>query len=242
MLAVHRDPDGSLDRLKQLGDLFDRIVATWGRDPQFTVDQFCPSNSDNAPFVRWYGRLERQSASQADIRRQIDSVRRRLADRRLELQLPLLDRMYKEYAPGDAPDVLEQIAALYRRADGFIVVSGEYNHGIPPALKNLLDHFLEEYFWRPSGIVCYSAGVFGGVRAAMQLRAMLCELGTPSIPSLLPIPRIQDAFDDDGRPLDQEGLAVQRRQGPSRARNTTDQMSHDGDQAPRIRTAAAAIP
>lgn len=81
----------------------------------------------------------------------------------LELQLPLLDRMYKEYALGEAPEMLEQIAALYRRADGFIVVSGEYNHGIPPALKNLLDHFLEEYFWRPSGIVCYSAGAFGGV-------------------------------------------------------------------------------
>ncbi len=37
----------------------------------------------------------------------------------------------------------------------------------------------------------------------MQLRAMLCELGTPSIPSLLPVPRVQDAFDEDGRPLDE---------------------------------------
>jgi NAD(P)H-dependent FMN reductase len=40
-----------------------------------------------------------------------------------------------------------------------------------------LDHFLEEYFWRPSAIVCYSAGQFGGVRAAMQLRMTLAELG-----------------------------------------------------------------
>ena len=56
---------------------------------------------------------------------------------------------------------------------------------------------------RPSAIVCYSAGAFGGVRAAMQLRAMLSELGTPSIPSLLPVPRVQDAFDDDGRPHDE---------------------------------------
>ncbi len=116
----------------------------------------------------------------------------------LELQLPLLDRMYKEYASGEAPDVLEQIAALYRRADGFIVVSGEYNHGIPPALKNLLDHFLEEYFWRPSGIVCYSAGAFGGVRAAMQLRMSLAEMGMPSVPSLLPIPRIGETLAEDG--------------------------------------------
>jgi NAD(P)H-dependent FMN reductase len=84
-----------------------------------------------------------------------------------------------------------------------VIVSGEYNNGIPPALKNLLDYFLEEYFWRPSAIVCYSAGAFGGVRAAIQLRAMLCELGTPSIPSLLPIPAVQDAFDDEGQPKDE---------------------------------------
>ena len=118
----------------------------------------------------------------------------------LELQLPLLGKMYKEYEPGEAPEVLQQLATSIRGADAFIIVSGEYNHSIPPALSNLLDHFLEEYFWRPSGIVCYSAGAFGGVRAAMQLRAMLCELGTPSIPSLFPVPRVQDAFDDEGHP------------------------------------------
>jgi NAD(P)H-dependent FMN reductase len=116
----------------------------------------------------------------------------------LELQLPLLDRMYKEHPKGAAPEPLEQLAEVYRKADGFLVVSGEYNHGIPPALKNLLDHFLEEYFWRPSGIVCYSAGGFGGVRAAMQLRMTLAELGMSSVPSLLPIPRIAESIDEQG--------------------------------------------
>src|SRR5204863_9160236 len=119
-----------------------------------------------------------------------------------EQRLPLLDRMYKEYERGRAPAVMERLAELYRRADGFAIVSGEYNHGIPPALQNLLDHFLEEYFFRPSAIVCYSAGQFGGVRAAMQLRAMLAELGMPSIPSLFPIPKIGQAFDDNAQALD----------------------------------------
>lgn len=114
------------------------------------------------------------------------------------LQLPLLDRMYKEYPVGVAPEPLERLASLYRAADVFVVVTAEYNHSIPPALSNLLDHFLEEYFWRPSAIVCYSTGQFGGVRAAMQLRAMLCELGMPSIPSLFPMPRIQDVLDEHG--------------------------------------------
>lgn len=115
--------------------------------------------------------------------------------------LPLLDRMYKEFAPGTAPEPLDALADLYRRADGFLIVSGEYNHAAPAALKNLLDTFLEEYFWRPSGIVCYSAGQFGGVRAAMQLRMTLAELGMSSVPSLLPIPRIAEAVDMAGNAL-----------------------------------------
>jgi NAD(P)H-dependent FMN reductase len=118
-----------------------------------------------------------------------------------EIGLPLLDRMYKEFTPGSAPAPLDELAELYRRADGFLVVSGEYNHAAPAALKNLLDTFLEEYFWRPSGIVCYSAGQFGGVRAAMQLRMTLAELGMSSVPSLLPIPRIGEAMDQDGNAI-----------------------------------------
>jgi NAD(P)H-dependent FMN reductase len=84
---------------------------------------------------------------------------------------PLLDKMYKEYPKGEAPEQLEAVADFIRQADGFLVISGEYNHGIPPALKNMLGHYLEEWFWRPSAIACYSAGAFGGVRAAMQVRA-----------------------------------------------------------------------
>jgi NAD(P)H-dependent FMN reductase len=125
-----------------------------------------------------------------------------------EEKLPLLDRMYKEYPKGSAPENLERLAALYRAADGFVIVSAEYNHSIPPALSNLLDYFLEEYFFRPSAIVCYSAGPFGGVRAAMQLRAMLCELGMPSIASLLPIPAIRKSMSETGEALD---AAIERR-------------------------------
>lgn len=120
----------------------------------------------------------------------------------MEIDLPLLDRMYKEYADGAAPEPMERMAAMIRRADAVIVVSGEYNHGIPPALKNMLDHFLEEWFFRPAGIACYSAGRFGGVRAAMQLRMTLAELGMPSVSTLLPVPNIADALSDDGAPAD----------------------------------------
>jgi NAD(P)H-dependent FMN reductase len=119
----------------------------------------------------------------------------------MEVQLPMLDRMYKDYPKGEAPEVLEKLAALYRAADAFVIVAGEYNHGVPPALSNLLDHFLEEYYFRPSAIVSYSGGQFGGVRAAVHLQAILCELGMPSISSTFPVPKVQSAFDLDGTEL-----------------------------------------
>lgn len=120
----------------------------------------------------------------------------------MEKRLPLLDRMYKEFPKGEAPPPLEELADLFRRADGFAIVSGEYNNGIPPALKNLLDHFLEEYFWRPAAIACYSGGRWGGVRGAMQLRMSLAEMGMVTIPSLLPTARVGEAFAEDGTPAD----------------------------------------
>ena len=98
--------------------------------------------------------------------------------------------------------MMEKIHKILDESDGFVIVSGEYNHSIPPALKNMLDHFQAEYNFKPSAIVCYSAGTFGGVRVAIHLRAVLAELGTPSIPSLFPVSKIQDGFDTDGNALD----------------------------------------
>jgi len=120
----------------------------------------------------------------------------------LEYPLPLLDKMYKEYPAGGAPELLERLARLVKAADAYVIVTGEYNHTVPPGLSNLLDHFLEEYFYKPSAIVCYSAGPWGGVRAAVTLRSMLAELGMSSIPSIFPIAAVQDAFQLDGRPND----------------------------------------
>jgi NAD(P)H-dependent FMN reductase len=165
-------------------------------------------------FAVLFGSMRSDRAGIRAARFIVEQLRRRgheptLVDA-LECQLPLLDRMYKEYPKGEAPAVMERLATLYRAVDGFVIVAGEYNHGIQPGLKNLLDHFLEEYFWRPSAIVCYSAGVYGGVRAAMQLRMTLAELGMPSIPSLFPIGRIGQALAEDGTAQDQ---ALERRVG-----------------------------
>lgn len=119
-----------------------------------------------------------------------------------EYKLPLLDRMYKEYGAETAPANMTTISGILRAADGYVVVSAEYNHSVPAALKNLLDHFQSEYLYKPSAIVTYSAGPFGGVRALVNLRAILAELGTPSIPSAFPVSQVQKAFDDDGNAIE----------------------------------------
>jgi len=56
----------------------------------------------------------------------------------------------------------------------------EYNHNASAAMKNTLDYFLEEYYFKPSAIISYLSGFFGGINAAQQLRLVFAELGSPA--------------------------------------------------------------
>ena len=120
----------------------------------------------------------------------------------LEFDLPLLRKRYADYEAGKAPAPMARLHDLLASSDAFILVSAEYNHTAPPALLNLLDHYYAEYAKKPAAIACYSAGPFGGVRAAMTLRSVMGELGAPTIQKLLPCPAVQEAFDGSGIPKD----------------------------------------
>jgi len=124
--------------------------------------------------------------------------------------LPMLDRMFKEYAAGTAPAALEQLAARIRGADAFLFVTGEYNWGMQPGLKNLTDHFLEEWFWRPAAIVSYSAGRLSGVRASYAWHNTLCEMGMVVISSSLTVGPIAETLDEAGQPIGKPGAALEQ--------------------------------
>lgn len=120
----------------------------------------------------------------------------------MELDLPLLDRMYKEMSDPSAK--LKDLREKIKGADGYLAVSPEYNHSTSAAMKNTLDYFLEEYFFKPSAIVSYSTGGFGGVNAAQHLRLIFAELGAPAISSSFQVSRVQDVFDGDGKLVKEE--------------------------------------
>ncbi|GES51604.1 FMN reductase [Rhizobium sp. NBRC 114257] len=122
--------------------------------------------------------------------------------------LPMLDRMYKEYPKGSAPPAMERLAAKIRGADAFVFVTGEYNWGMQPGLKNLTDHYLEEWFWRPAAIASYSGGRLSGAHAAPAWHGTLSEMGMVVISSTLAVANISAALDADGKPTGSGGDAL----------------------------------
>ncbi|MGD9837390.1 MAG: NADPH-dependent FMN reductase [Afipia sp.] len=124
--------------------------------------------------------------------------------------LPMLDRMYKEYPKGQAPAALEELAQKIIGADGFVFVTGEYNWGIQPGLKNLTDHFLEEWFWRPAAIASYSAGRFSGARAALAWHGTLSEMGMVVTSQTIAVGPIGQSLSETGEPIGEGGKALVR--------------------------------
>jgi NAD(P)H-dependent FMN reductase len=124
--------------------------------------------------------------------------------------LPMLDRMYKEYPKHAAPAAMESLAEKIRTADAFVFVTGEYNWGPQPGLKNLTDHFLEEWFWRPAAIASYSAGRFSGVRSGTIWHGILSEMGMVVVSSTLAVGPIAQTLDADGKPTGSAGDQLQK--------------------------------
>lgn len=116
----------------------------------------------------------------------------------MEYPLPLLDKMYKEFSEGTAPPNMEKVGRWMAEADGYLMVTGEYNNSIPPALKNLIDHYQTEYFFKPAAIASYSSGAIGGARSSIQMRIILGELGMVSMSTILNVPKVQTTIDEQG--------------------------------------------
>lgn len=95
-----------------------------------------------------------------------------------------------------APDSARTIGA----ADGFVVVTPEYNHGYPGELKSAIDAARAEWFAKAVGFVSYG-GMSGGLRAIEQLRSVFSELHTATIRDTVSLHNAQAMFGPDGEPV-----------------------------------------
>lgn len=116
-----------------------------------------------------------------------------------ELGLPLLEKPAFCYAKSQIPPLLQQVQKTLETADAYVMVTPEYNHAPSPALLNLLNHFGSSVFsYKPSLIVSYSAGQWGGTRAAIALRPILSELGCLPVSAMIHIPEAETVLREDG--------------------------------------------
>jgi NAD(P)H-dependent FMN reductase len=162
----------------------------------------------------FYGSYRRDRAGIRLARYLVDALAARghrveLIDARA-VGLPMLDRMHKEYPPGEAPEAMAALAEKIRAADAFVFVTGEYNWGMQPGLKNLTDHYLEEWFWRPAAIASYSAGRLAGARSGFIWHGTLSEMGMVVISTTISVGQVTQALDAEGRPTGPGGDALAR--------------------------------
>jgi NAD(P)H-dependent FMN reductase len=117
----------------------------------------------------------------------------------LDYSLDTIFKPHFAYPENKAPGELNDLATKIESADGFIMVSPEYNHSMSPALANLLNHFGSSLFaYKPSAIATYSAGQWGGMRAAIGMRTYLSELGCLPVSAMIHVPKAQEVFTETG--------------------------------------------
>ena len=101
------------------------------------------------------------------------------------------------------PPKAQALKDLIANADCYLIVSPEYNHVVPPALASVMGHFGGScYAAKPSAILTYSPGPWGGQRAAISILAMAHELGCLPVSKMTGLPAVSELLHADGKPVD----------------------------------------
>lgn len=108
----------------------------------------------------------------------------------------------------EKPKAFHPFADAILRASGVVVVSPEYNGGIPGVLKYFIDmlKFPESFMDRPACFVGLAAGMWGALRPVEQLQAIFGYRNAFLYPNRVFLPNIDDLLDDNGRLKDPEIL------------------------------------
>ncbi|MFE9043939.1 NADPH-dependent FMN reductase [Streptomyces sp. NPDC007818] len=99
---------------------------------------------------------------------------------------------------------LARVTPVLEAADAYVVLTPEYNHSFPAALKNLIDRHYTEWRAKPVGFVSYG-GISGGIRAVEQLRQIYAEMHAVTVRDGVVLPNAHGQFDEDGNFKDPTG-------------------------------------
>lgn len=121
----------------------------------------------------------------------------------LDFDLGGVFKPHFSYGKSSFPQDLDSLAKKIQNADAYVMVSPEYNHSMSPALAHLLNHFGSSLFsYKPSAIVTYSAGQWGGCRAAVGMRPYLSELGCLPVSAMVHVPKALEVLQEDGNVIE----------------------------------------
>lgn len=119
----------------------------------------------------------------------------------VDLPLPLMDLPVEPSSLGGRyPDKnVQRWSEIAVAADGFIIVTPEYNHGYPAPLKNAFDWLYQEFSRKACGFVGVSDGPVGGARVVEQLRLLAGNYGMYDVRETVLFAKVQNCFDENGR-------------------------------------------
>ena len=119
-----------------------------------------------------------------------------------ELSLPMMEERLR--FRDDPPPSVASFSDKMNRADAILIITPEYNSGYPGVLKNALDYLKEEYRRKAFGIITISSAWSGGLFCLAALRQVVLHLGGVPIPATLPVPKVQEIFDSEGKLLNHQ--------------------------------------
>ncbi len=102
----------------------------------------------------------------------------------------------------DEENKIAEYTEIVDSADGFFIVTPEYNHSFPGSLKSLIDKELALYNHKAVAFAGVSSGMIGGARAIQALNGVVRELGLVAVAKDVHFPRVQDMFDEEGSLID----------------------------------------
>jgi NAD(P)H-dependent FMN reductase len=150
------------------------------------------------PIILGTVRPKRRSLQAAQL---IEKIGKTIAE--IEVQLVDPKDYHFPYDGNDPENKDPKYSALTKRADGFFIVTPEYNHSFPGTLKRMLDSELQNYIHKPVGFAGVSDGIFGGARAIESLVHTVREMGMAVTFSDVYFPQVQNLFDESGEILDE---------------------------------------